>query len=260
MTYKEDIIKESRIYFLDNLRTFMIFLVVLLHSGLVYENNVFSAFIWIVYDPATNNLASFLVGFIYSVCMDIFNFQGWTKTVLIDFQNERLLIYLMFFLLGSLCHEQKIFESKPKGKKLYIIIIGNVWMPITLYYFLNVNSVAIKGNYIFSEMVDTLLLWFNFHLSLLCLLYILIYTFRVYLDRQGNISKELNKNSYPVYIIHMIVMGGLALTMMNAPIPSILKYLILTCSTFVVSNLIIYFYRNVGRSKILIKRMKTKMA
>jgi hypothetical protein len=34
---------ENRIYFLDNLRTFMIFLVVLLHSGLVYEKGVFSS-------------------------------------------------------------------------------------------------------------------------------------------------------------------------------------------------------------------------
>ena len=225
MTDKEDAIKGNRIYFLDNLRTLMIFFVVIVHSGLVYEKSAFSALLWIVYDPSTNHLAGilriildifimstiffisgfltplslksknswafvkskfkrliipwiiavltlmplykfiflysrnlpqqnwttyfhwsneiwsqnwlwflpvlflfdilylllskvkiklpditlkqaigaiFLIGFIYSICMDIFNFQGWTKTILLDFQNERLLIYFVLFIFGSL--------------------------------------------------------------------------------------------------------------------------------------------------------------
>ena len=44
---------KTRIYFLDNLRTFLIFLVVLLHSGLVYEQVLENA--WIVVDPMKNN-------------------------------------------------------------------------------------------------------------------------------------------------------------------------------------------------------------
>jgi ABC-type uncharacterized transport system permease subunit len=76
--------------------------------------------------------AVFLIGFIYSFCMDIFKGQGWTKTILIDFQNERLLIYFMIFLLGSLCHKLKIFESKWKSKKLYFTILCTAWIPIIL--------------------------------------------------------------------------------------------------------------------------------
>ena len=41
----QDAIKGNRIYWLDNLRTFMIFLVVLLHVGIVYENSLLSGFI-----------------------------------------------------------------------------------------------------------------------------------------------------------------------------------------------------------------------
>lgn len=372
MTKKVDAINENRIYFLDNLRTFMIFLVVIVHSGLVYEKGVFSSFFWIVYDPSTNTVvpvlriildifimstiffvsgfltplslksknvwsfvkskfkrliipwmiavltlmplykfiflysrnlpqqnwttyfhwsndiwsqnwlwflpvlflfdimylllsrvkiklpqitlrkaigAIFLIGFIYSVCMDIFNYQGWTKTILLDFQNERLLIYFMMFLLGSLCYKLRTFESKPKSKRLYIIIIGTVWIPVILYRFLYLNSLMKPGEFIFTEMADTLLLWFNFHLSLLCLLYLMINTFRVYLDKQGKLSKALNKNSYHVYIIHTIVMGGLAFAMLNITLPSLLKFLLLTVLTFGVSNLIIYFYRKVIPSK-----------
>jgi fucose 4-O-acetylase-like acetyltransferase len=194
--------------------------------------------------------AVFLIGFIYSFCMDIFKGQGWTKTILIDFQNERLLIYFMIFLLGSLCYKLKIFESKWKNKKLYILIICTAWIPIILYRYLFINSFMRPGNHIFSEMVDALLMWFSFHLSLLCLLYVMINTFRYYLNKQGKISKELNKNSYNVYIIHVIVIGGLALTMLNTAIPSLLKYLILTVSTYAACNLIIYFYRKVIKSKI----------
>ena len=101
------------------------------------------------------------------------------------------------------------------------------------------------GDFIFSDMIDTLLLWFNFHLSLLCLLYLMINTFRCYLDKQGKISKALNKNSYHVYIIHTVVMGGLALAMLNTALPSLLKFLLLTVLTFGVSSLIIDFYRKV---------------
>ena len=44
---------KTRIYFLDNLRTFLIFLVVVLHAGLVYESVLENT--WIVCDPMKNN-------------------------------------------------------------------------------------------------------------------------------------------------------------------------------------------------------------
>lgn len=378
MTDREEATKRNRIYFLDNLRTFMIFLVVVIHSGLVYEKGVFSSLFWIVYDPSTNTVvpvlriildifvmstiffisgyltplslkskngwaflkskfrrlmipwiiavltlmplykflflysrslpqqpwttyfhwsnemwgqnwlwflpvlflfdilyllcsrvkiklpvitlkqaigAIFLVGFIYSMCMDIFNFQGWTKTILLDFQNERLLIYFMIFLLGSLCYKLETFESKPKNKKFYMMILITAWIPILLYRFFYLNSLMKPGDFIFSDMIDTLLLWFNFHLSLLCLLYLMINTFRVYLDRQGKFSRELSSNSYHVYIIHVVVIGGIALAMLNTTLPSLFKFLLLTVFTFGVSNLFIHSYREVIQSKILMKRM-----
>jgi hypothetical protein len=135
--------------------------------------------------------AIFLIGLIYSIGMSIFKFQGWTKTILIDFQNERLLTYFMIFLLGALCYKLKIFESDVTSKKLYIVI-----------------------NY------------------------------------QGEVLKTLNENSYNVYIIHVIVIGCIAVIMLNMTIPSLLKYLTLAVSTWVISNLIVSVYRNLIRSKI----------
>jgi fucose 4-O-acetylase-like acetyltransferase len=194
--------------------------------------------------------AIFLVGFIYSLCMSVFGIWGWTKTILIDFQNERLLIYFMIFLLGSLCYKLKIFESEVTSKKIYIVINCIAWAPLNLYILVLINFLIRPGRFIFSEFIDTILLWLGFHLSLLCLLYLMVTTFRYYLNKQGKILKVLNENSYNVYIIHVIVIGCIALIMLNTAIPSLLKYLILAVSTYAATNLIIYFYRKVIRSKI----------
>jgi peptidoglycan/LPS O-acetylase OafA/YrhL len=188
--------------------------------------------------------------------MSIYKFTGWTKTIFIDFQNERLLIYFMIFLLGSLCYRLKIFESKSPGKKLYIALNSTVWIPIILYLGFLLYPLLKPGNYIFSENVDTLVKWINFHLSLLSMLYILINTFRYYFHKHSKIREELNNNSYNVYIIHVVVMGGIALTMLNTEIHSLLKYLILIISTFIVSNLLVSFYRKVIKSKFLPKERK----
>ena len=375
----KDAIKENRIYFLDNLRTFMIFLVVLIHAGGVYESSGTWAFFWIVDDPSTNNLSGllflildifmmptlffisgffaplslkdkkgwaflkskfkrlifpwmiavltliplykviflysrnvpqeswttyfhwsngiwsqnwlwflpvlflfnilyllfskikiripnislksavfgmFLIGFVYSVGMDIFGLRGWTKIGLLDFQNERLLIYFMAFLLGAHCIRLKVFDAKPKSKMLYAIVNSIAWIPVTVYIFFLLYPWFKPGHAIVSELVDKLIVWSCFHLSLLCLVYVMIETFRRYLNKPGKMWTELNRNSYGVYIIHVIVMGGIALTMLNTTIPSLLKFLLLTVSTFGVSNFIIFCYRKITTSIIFNSRME----
>lgn len=379
-------ITENRIYWLDNLRTFMIFLVVLCHAGGVYESSGTWASFWIVDDPSTNNLSgllflildifmmptiffvsgffaplsmknkknwaflkskfkrliipwiiavltliplykviflysrnlpqeswttyfhwsngiwgqnwlwflpvlflfdilyllfskvkirvpdisikgavlgAFLIGFVYSFSMDMFGLRGWTKIVLLDFQNERLLIYFLAFLLGAYCFRLRIFDAKPKGKMLYHIANSISWIPVTVYIIFLLYPWFKPGHYIISETIHRLILWFSFQLSLLCLVYVMINTFRYYLDKQGRISREMNKNSYGVYIIHVIVLGSIALIMLNTAIPSLLKYFILTVSTYIASNLIISSCRKVMymlKWKPAIRSMPAKIA
>ena len=361
-------ITNSRIYFLDNLRTFMIFLVVLCHAGGVYESSGAWASFWIVDDPSTNNLSgllflvldifmmptiffisgffaplsmknknvraflkskfkrliipwtvavftliplykiiflssrnlpqeswttyfhfsngiwsqnwlwflpvlflfdvlfllfskvkirlpnislrgavlgTFLIGFVYSFCIDMLGLRGWTKSVLLDFQNERLLIYFMAFLLGALCFRRKVFEAKPESRILYYIVNSIAWIPVTIYIFFLLYPWFKPGHYIISEIVHRLILWFSFHLSLLSLMYVMISTFRFYLNKQVRFANELNKNSYGVYIIHVIVLGILASIILNIAIASLIKYITLTVSTYAASNTIIYFYRKI---------------
>lgn len=366
----QDAAPKNRIYFLDNLRTFMIFLVILCHAGGVYESSGTWASFWIVDDPSTNDLSgllfiildvfimptlffisgffvplsmknkkgwaflkskfkrliipwmiavltliplykviflssrnlpqeswttyfhwsngiwsqnwlwflpvlflfnvlyllfskgkiripnislkgavlgTILMGFVYSVSMDMFGLRGWTKTSLLDFQNERLLIYFMAFLFGAYCFKRKVFDAKPKSKMLYLIVNSTTWIPITVYIFFLLYPWFKPGYYIVSQIFHRLILWFSFHLSMLCLVYVTIETFRCYLDKPGKLRNELNKNSYYVYIIHVIVIGGIAWLMLNTAIPSLLKYLTLTLSTYVACNLIIYCDRKVVR-------------
>jgi hypothetical protein len=106
------------------------------------------------------------------------------------------------------------------------------------------------GVYFFSLEIDRILLWLGFHLSLLSLLYLLVATFRYYLNRQGKMMKALNQNSYGVYIIHVIVIGSIALSLLGAKISSLLKYLIVAVSAWVLSNSIVYLYRKMIRSRV----------
>jgi fucose 4-O-acetylase-like acetyltransferase len=366
---EQDALKDNRIHFLDNLRTFAIFLVVLCHAGGVYESSGIWGYFWVVDDPATNNMAglvnlvldifmmptiffisgylvltslktrtpwafikakftrlmlpwlvsvltliplykviflysrnlpqeswttyfhwsngiwnqnwlwflpvlflfnvvylllskariklpnislrsaivaTFIIGFTYSFAMDMLGLRGWTKTALLDFQNERLLIYFMAFLVGALCFQRKVFDAKPGSRMLYHVVNAVDWIPITVYIVFLLYPLFRPGQFIVSHIIDTLIVWFCFHLSLLCLLYVTIETFRRYLDRRGKLWDELNSNSYYVYIIHVIVTGALALAMLNTAIPSLAKYAILSVSTFVASHLIVSLCRRVS--------------
>ncbi len=90
MTLTENPKKKNRIFFLDNLRTFMIFLVILFHSGFVYESSGMPGVWWIVDDPSTNHLSGlfnliidimvmpaifFISGFFMPISMK--NKSGW---------------------------------------------------------------------------------------------------------------------------------------------------------------------------------------
>ncbi len=189
-----------------------------------------------------------VVSFLYSFFMDLLGLHGWTKTLLIDFQNERLLIYFMMFLLGSLCGKRKVFVSAWHHKKLDLILHCTGWIPLNLYFFQLITSLLNPGKYLVSDLVDTLFLRLNFTLSLAYLVYAMVTTFRKYLNKQGKISRMLNANAYGVYLIHVVVMGGIASAMLHTAVPSLLKLLLLTVSTFGLSHLIIYAYRQCVKS------------
>lgn len=100
----------------------MIFLVVLLHCGLVYENTAFSAMFWIAWDPATNGLAGIL-----RVFLDIF------------------VMAVIFFISGYLAPQSFRSKStfgfiKTKFKRLMVPWLLAVLILIPVYKFIFLYS------------------------------------------------------------------------------------------------------------------------
>ncbi len=75
----------------------------------------------------------------------------------------------------------------------------------------------------------------------------MIESFRRYLDKSGKIWTELNRNSYGVYIIHVIVIGVFGTILLNLDLPVLVKYPMLIISTYLVSNFIVSAYRSLVR-------------
>jgi len=195
-------------------------------------------------------VGTFVVGLVYSFFIGgMLGFRSWTLTSLIDFENERLLLYFMTFLLGVLCYQQNVFAEKPKSKLLYNIVNGIAWLPVTGHIFARLWPFFYPNPAEFPITPLYRLIWhLSFYLALLCLMYVMIVSFWLYLDKSGNTWSELSRNSYGVYIIHVIVIGIFGTLLLNLNIPAVVKYLILIASTYMGSNLIVSGYRSLTQA------------
>jgi hypothetical protein len=200
---------------------------------------------------------AFFVGVGYSLSLDLLNLRGWTKAVLIDFQNERILIYFMTFMLGVLCFKSGFFEERPKSAVRYHALNAVVWIPLTSYIVFLLVPFFKPGAFLVSPVADRLIVWFSYHLSLLSLMYVTIETFRRYFDGTGSLWSELSNNSYYVYIIHTIVLGVIALGLLHVELPAFAKYVILSVATFGASNLVISLWRRLARAVANRERKRT---
>jgi hypothetical protein len=188
-------------------------------------------------------LGTFVVGLVTSFGIGwLVEFRSWTTTPLIDFENERLLMYFAVFLLGAFFYRQNAFAEKPRRKILYYIANGIAWIPITVHIFARLAPFMDPEGFAVTPLYR-LIWWLSFDVSLLTIVYLLVVSFWLYVDKPGRLWSELNKNSYPVYIIHVIVLGGIALLLLNLGLPGWLKYLVLAVSTILASNLIVSLYR-----------------
>ena len=189
----------------------------------------------------------------YSMLISNAGLTGWSHSGFLEFQRERFVPYFLIFLLGALCKQKDVFTGK-KNMKLYII--ANVVLTLSLGIFTAValnlffNLITPGRNYFFvSDTIDRLAYYVTALTSMLSLLYVLLHTFRFSFNKTNGLMKVLNKNSYAVYIIHVIVLGGIALMLRPLAVPVMVKYLLLTILTFTVSNLLVSGYRKLVRKK-----------
>ncbi len=209
----------------------------------------------------TGVILTFAIGLIYGMIISNIGLTGWYHSPILHFQNERLLIYFMVFLLGSLCNKLNVFESTTKNKKLYIW--SNIALTPSLAIFtvvaLNLffNMIEPGRNFYFvSETIDRLIYHTFLLISMFSFLNILIHVFRFNLNYTNRILSELNKNSYAVYIIHLLVIGFIALVLVKFSIPVLLNYFVLIVLTFVISNYLVYGYRMVFKNRLSNKTVR----
>jgi len=138
-----------------------------------------------------------IIGFIYSFSIGgLLGFRSWTLTPLIDFENERLLLYFMAFLLGVLCYRQNVFAEKPQSKTLYTVVSSVAWLPVTAHIFTRLWPFFYPNPAEFTITPLYRLIWhLTFYLSLLCLMFVMIESFRRYLEKPRRFWNVLNRNS-----------------------------------------------------------------
>jgi len=195
-------------------------------------------------------MAIFIIGVVSSTVISTLGGTGWYDSLLFHFQNERLLIYFSVFLLGALCHNKNVFQTNKRNKKLYIW--ANVIMPISLSLYtvvaLNMFFNLIdpgRGFFFISQLWDLTFYYGLQLISMFAFIYILIDFFRFKLNRIGTLAQTLNQNSYYVYLIHMIVSGGVATLLLKTSIPVAIKYIVLAILTFTISNILVSIYRSI---------------
>jgi len=196
--------------------------------------------------PGTAVLGAIIIGFVYSFSIgSLVGFRSWTLTPLIDFENERILVYFLTFLLGAHFYKQGVFAEKPSGKRLYNIVNGIAWIPVTAHIFVRLIPFFSTEGFTVTPMYR-LMWWLSFDLALLCMMYVMVESFRRYFDQSGRIWSELNRNSYGVYIIHVIMIGIFGTLLMKLGLPVYVKYPLLIILTYLGSNLLVSTYKNLA--------------
>ncbi len=213
----------------------------------------------------TGVLLTLVLGLVYSLVISFSDLSGWFNSSILHFQRERLLVYFMVFLLGSLCYELNIFESNTKNKKNYIwanvalTLAVSVFTVVALNLFF--NMITPDRNYFFiSEVVDRTVYYATLLVSMLSFLYVFVYLFRFNFNKSNRLLAHLNRNSYQVYIIHVVVLGVIATLMLNWDIPVFIKFIVLTLLTFIVSNVLVYLYNQLFQKTHSMKKVSAVMA
>jgi len=192
-------------------------------------------------------VSTFVIGVIYSMVIGSWlGFRSWTLTPVLDFENEKMLAYFLYFLIGVLAFRQNIFAELPKKKTLYTIANAVAWLPVTVHIFARIWPFFYPNPAEFEiTPLYRLIWWVSFHSGAIGMVYLMVESFWRYVDRSGKLWRTLSHNSYGVYIIHVILIGIFGTLLMNTSLPALVKYLLLMISTYVGSNLLVSAYYSV---------------
>lgn len=189
-------------------------------------------------------VGTFVIGVIYSMVMgNWLGFRSWTLTPLLDFENEKMLVYFLYFLVGVLAFQQNIFAELPKKKTMYTIANAVAWLPVTVHIFARIWPFFYPNPAEFEiTPLYRIIWWISFHSGAIGMVYLMVESFWRYVDKPGKLWRTLSHNSYGVYIIHVIMIGIFGTLLLNIGLPALVKYPLLIISTYVGSNLLVSAY------------------
>lgn len=187
---------------------------------------------------------TFVIGVISSMFIGSWlGFRSWTLTPLLDFENEKALVYFLFFLLGVMAFRQNLFAELPKKKTLYTIANATVWLPVTVHIFARIWPFFTPDPAAFEiTPLYRLIWWISFHAGAIGMVYLMVESFWRYVDRSGRLWRSLSQNSYGVYIIHVIIIGIFGTLLLNTGLPALAKYPLLIVLAYICSNLLVSAY------------------
>lgn len=160
-----------------------------------------------------------LVNFIVRIWLPI----GWTLQVL-NFQFPFFAQYISMFVLGIIAYRRGWLTRIPDamGRAWFWVAIGN----LVLFLVLAIAGGAIKH----IEYFEGGLHWQNFAYAvweaIMCVAlctWLLVF-FRRRVQRQGRLGKFLTANAYTVYILHPLVIVGLAYSLRSITLYPLLKF------------------------------------
>lgn len=179
-------------------------------------------------------IAGFIVRIVF--VMDEYRFRP------LNLQFPFFAQYIVLFVVGLVAYRRNWLMKLPdKTGRLWLIIailLISIWLPLMLALGATVDSQPLKGGLHWQSLVYAL--WESFVCVGMCIG--VIYIFRRYLNRRGNLAGSLVPNAYTAYIIHAPVIITLAVAVQAVMLYPLLKWVLVAAVAvplcFVLSNLI----------------------
>jgi len=183
----------------------------------------------------------------YSMIISETGNTGWYHSAVYHFQNERLLPYFLVFIFGAYLSHDGRLERLLENRKIYIsanvvltIAIG-IYTAVALNLFFNLIDPD-REVYFLNPFLDRTVYYLSVLLCMFSMMLLLLHAFRKWINTANPWSRALSRNSYYVYIIHMVVLGIIAVPLTGLFIPVGAKFLLLALLTYLLSNLLVSFY------------------
>lgn len=190
-------------------------------------------------------LLVFGIGLLQCLVFTWTELRGWSYTVFLDFQRERLLVYFMVFLLGTLCYKLRIFHTYTRNTRLHRWVMSSligvlaVFTAVAINFMMNVVDPS-RNVYLISVHVDVVIYYASYLLGMMGISYALLDVFSVRFKRNSPLIDFMNRHSYQVYVVHMIVLGICAVPLMYVPVPALVKLAILVSVAYPLSYAVVY--------------------